>query len=60
MRDAFEERARTKWGLGYTFIELIQLENLLINTIKAHNVTEPMRLDAIQKRRLRFLLKLTR
>ena len=49
VREAFEERARTKWGLGYNFIELIQLENLLINTIKAHNVTEPMRLDAIKK-----------
>jgi guanylate kinase len=49
VREGFEERARAKWGMDYTFIELIQLENLLINTIKAHNVTEPMRLDAIKK-----------
>ena len=24
VREAFEERARAKWGLGYNFIELIQ------------------------------------
>ena len=49
LRQAFEERARVKWGMEYTFGELIQLENLLINTIKAYDISDPMRLDAIKK-----------
>lgn len=49
LRESFEERAKVKWGLEYTFGELIQLENLLINTIKVYNITDPMRLDAIKK-----------
>lgn len=49
VRASFEERARVKWGHDYTFAELIQLENLFINTIKVHNITDPMRLDAIKK-----------
>ena len=49
VREGFEERSRVKWGMEYTFGELIQLENLLVNTIKAYNITDPMRLDAIKK-----------
>lgn len=49
VRKAFEERTRVKWGEDYSFAELIQLENLLTNTIKAYNITDPMRLDAIKK-----------
>lgn len=49
VRERFEERARVKWGIDYTFAELIQLENLLISTIKAHNINDPMRLDAVKK-----------
>lgn len=49
IRDSFEERSRIKWGEDYSFGELIQLENLLVNTIKVYNITDPMRLDAIKK-----------
>lgn len=49
IRMGFEERARLKWGPEYSFAELIQLENLMNNTIKAYNITDPMRLDAIKK-----------
>lgn len=49
LRESFEERARVKWGMEYTFGELMQLENLFINTIKVYNITDPMRLDAIKK-----------
>lgn len=49
VRENFEERSRVKWGYEYTFAELIQLENLFINTIKVYNITDPMRLDAIKK-----------
>lgn len=49
IRASFEERSRVKWGMEYTFAELIQLENLLINTIKVYNISDPMRLDAIKK-----------
>lgn len=48
-RESFEERTRVKWGHDYTFAELIQLENLLTNTIKVYNITDPMRLDSIKK-----------
>ena len=49
IKESFEERSRVKWGMDYTFAELIQLENLLINTIKVYNIADPMRLDAIKK-----------
>lgn len=49
IRASFEERSRVKWGMEYTFGELIQLENLLVNTIKVYNINDPMRLDAIKK-----------
>lgn len=49
IKDSFQERARIKWGHDYTFQELVQLENLLTNTIKVYNISDPMRLDAIRK-----------
>lgn len=49
VREAFEERAKIKWGTDYSFAELIQLENLFVNTIKVYNITDPMRLDSIKK-----------
>lgn len=49
VREAFEERSKVKWGMEYSFGELIQLENLLVNTIKVYDITDPMRLDAIKK-----------
>lgn len=49
IKQSFEERSRVKWGMEYTFSELIQLENLLLNTIKVYNITDPMRLDSIKK-----------
>ncbi len=49
VRESFEERSHVKWGYDYSFAELIQLENLFVNTIKVYNVTDPMRLDAIKK-----------
>lgn len=49
VRESFEERSRVKWGMEYSFSELIQLENLLTNTIKVYNISDPMRLDAIKK-----------
>lgn len=49
IRESFEERGRLKWGADKTFAELVQLENLFINTIKMYNITDPMRLDAIKK-----------
>ena len=49
VRESFEERSKIKWGIEYTFGELIQLENLFINTIKTYNISDPMRLDAIKK-----------
>lgn len=49
VKESFLDRSRVKWGPEYSFAELIQLENLLTNTIKAYNITDPMRLDAIKK-----------
>lgn len=49
VRESFEERGRIQWGQDYTFGELVQLQNLFVNTIKAYNINDPMRLDAIKK-----------
>lgn len=48
VRESFEERAKLKWGYENNFEELLQLENLYINTVKSYNITEPMRLNAIR------------
>jgi hypothetical protein len=42
-------RNRIKWGAGYSFEELISLENLFVNTLNANDVSNPMQIDAIKK-----------
>jgi hypothetical protein len=42
-------RNRIKWGGDYVFNELIYLENLFVNTLKANAVSNPMQIDAIKK-----------
>lgn len=47
--DDFIERGLIKWGTGYNFGELIQLENLYATTVAAFDVNNPMQLDSIKK-----------
>lgn len=49
IREGYMLRNQIKWGSNYTFTELIQLENLFINTLKANDVSNPMQKDAIKK-----------
>ena len=49
IKKAFIARNRIKWGPNYTFEQLIQLENLLSSTMKAGDVSNPLRIDAIKK-----------
>lgn len=49
IKDGYILRNKIKWGVDYTFEELIMLENLFVNTIKAHDVNNPMQIDAIKK-----------
>lgn len=42
-------RNRIKWGSNYTFEELINLENLFVNTLQANDISNPMQIDAIKK-----------
>lgn len=42
-------RNKIKWGKDYTFQELITLDNLFMNTLKANDVSNPMQIDAIKK-----------
>ena len=43
------QRSMAKWGGEFTFDELIHLEDLYINTIKAFNISNPIDMDAIKK-----------
>lgn len=43
------ERNATKWGPNYTFDEYVKLENLLISTLRANDITNPLQIDAIKK-----------
>lgn len=47
--DDFIERGLIKWGTGYNFGELIQLENLYSSTISMFDVNNPMQIDSIKK-----------
>lgn len=49
IREGFVERAQLKWGRNFNFEEYVMLENLFINTIKAYNITDPIRSDSIKK-----------
>ncbi len=49
LREGFIERNKIKWGPGYTFNELINLESLFIHTLKANNVSNPIQIDAVKK-----------
>lgn len=49
LKEGYMLRNQIKWGSNYTFEELIQLENLFVNTLKANSITNPMQKDAIKK-----------
>lgn len=49
IKEGFMKRAMTKWGGEFTFDELLRLEDLYINTVKAFNITNPIDMDAVKK-----------
>ena len=49
IKDGYVLRNKIKWGTNYSFEQLISLENLFVNTLKANNVSNPMQKDAIKK-----------
>ena len=49
IKAGYMQRNQIKWGTGYTFEQLISLENLFVNTLRANNVSSPMQKDAIKK-----------
>ena len=49
IKKSFIERGKVKWGTGYSFTELIQLENLFASTISAFDINNPMQIDVIKK-----------
>jgi len=49
IKEGYMLRNQIKWGSNYTFEELITLENLFLNTLKANDVSNPMQKDAIKK-----------
>ncbi len=49
LKKSFMERNATKWGPNYTFDEYVKLENLLISTLRANDITNPLQIDAIKK-----------
>ena len=49
IKEGYMLRNQIKWGSNYTFEELITLENLYLNTLKANDVSNPMQKDAIKK-----------
>ena len=49
IKQKFIERNQVKWGSNYSFEEYVQLENLLISTLRANDVSNPMQIDAIKK-----------
>jgi len=49
IKEGYILRNKIKWGSNYTFEELIELENLFVNTLKANDISNPMQIDAIKK-----------
>lgn len=49
IKKSFIERGKIKWGTGYSFNELIQLENLFASTVSSFDINNPMQIDVIKK-----------
>lgn len=49
IKEQFMRRARIKWGGDYTFEEYMQLDSLLVSTLRAGDITNPLQIDAIKK-----------
>ena len=49
IKNKFIERNKVKWGSNYSFEEYVQLENLLISTLRANDISNPLQIDAIKK-----------
>ena len=49
IKQGYMLRNQIKWGTNYTFEELIMLESLYLNTLRANDVSNPMQKDAIKK-----------
>ena len=49
VRESFMSRCRIKWGPNYSFEQMVQLENLLVSTLRANDISNPLQIDAIKK-----------
>lgn len=49
IKEQFMRRARVKWGGNYSFEEYMQLDSLLVSTLRAGDITNPLQIDAIKK-----------
>jgi hypothetical protein len=49
IKEGYILRNKIKWGADYTFQELIHLEDLFMNTLRANDISNPMQTDAIKK-----------
>ena len=49
IKERFMRRAKIKWGGDYSFEEYTQLDSLLVSTLRAGDITNPLQIDAIKK-----------
>lgn len=49
VKEQFMRRAKIKWGGDYSFEEYMQLDSLLVSTLRAGDITNPLQIDAIKK-----------
>jgi len=49
IKDGFMERALIKWGPGYGFEDYLEMENLFIETVKSHDLQDPLHFDSLKK-----------
>lgn len=49
IKKSFLERGIIKWGSGFSFEDLIQLENLFSTTVSAFDINNPMQIDIVKK-----------
>ena len=49
VKEQFMRRAKIKWGGEYSFEEYVQLDSLLVSTLRAGDITNPLQIDAIKK-----------
>ena len=48
VKESYVERGHLKWGIQYTFYQLVKLDSIYTKTLKSNNITNPLQKEAVK------------